>query len=350
MPLDWIGFGGCWRRPDFSLRTSFFKTYHAATTLPIAGEATAIADALSPPALSNTLDRPRALNFSLVTPSFNQVRYLEETLQSVLGQDWAPIEYVVIDGASTDGSREILHRYADRFAYWRSEPDAGQYDAINAGFARTTGEVMGWLNSDDKLTPWALSVVGEIFERYPEIEWLTTLYPLRWDAQGRAVRCSRRDGFSRTAFMAGENLPVGDWYAPGWLQQESTFWRRSLWERAGGKLDTRWKLAADFELWLRFFRHAQLYAVDTPLAGFRQHGDQKTNHSKSEYQREALEILRSEGGAVPGFVKSSLRSVAARFCPELLRPTAARFGLLHSCKLCLRRRDETGWRIVSAFH
>ena len=150
--------------------------------------------------------------------------------------------------------------------------------------------------------------------------------------------------------MAGEYLPTGAWYAPGWLQQESTFWRRSLWERAGGRMDTQWKVAADFELWLRFFQHAELYAVDTTLAGFRQHGDQKTNQLKNEYQREALQILREAGGVIPGYVRSSLRSAAARHCPDFLRPLAAGAGLLHSCKLCLRRRDETGWRITSALH
>ena len=164
---------------------------------------------------------------------------MEETLCSVLDQGYPQLEYLVMDGGSTDASAEVLRRYGDRLAYWCSEPDGGQYDAINKGFARSTGEVMGWLNSDDKHTPWTLSIVAEIFETFPEIEWLTTQFPLRWDARGRAVRCSRRDGFSRAAYMAGENLPTGAWYAPGWLQQESTFWRRSLWERAGGKIDTR---------------------------------------------------------------------------------------------------------------
>jgi len=271
-------------------------------------------------------------------------------VRSVLGQNSTSLEYLVIDGGSSDNSREILQQHGNRLAYWCSEPDAGQYDAINKGFALSTGEVMGWLNSDDKHTPWTLSIVAEIFETFPEIEWLTTLFPLRWDAKGRAVRCSRRDGFSRAAYMSGENLPTGNWYAPGWLQQESTFWRRSLWERAGGKIDTKWKIAADFELWLRFFQHADLYAVDTPLAGFRQHGDQKTNQLKNEYQREAMDILREAGGVTPGYLKSSLRSAAARLCPDVLRPLAGSLGLLHPCKLCLRRRDETGWRIVSGLH
>lgn len=290
------------------------------------------------------------LRISIVTPSYNQGSFLEATVRSVLGQGIPELEYAVLDGGSTDGSREILKQYGDRLAFWCSEPDGGQYHAVNSGFARSTGEILGWLNSDDMYLPGALSVVGEIFERYPEVEWLTTLYPLRWDATGRVVRCSARSGFSRASFLAGENLPTGRWYSPGWLQQESTFWRRSLWERAGAQLDTRWKIAADFELWQRFHQYAELYAVDAPLGGFRQHGDQKTSRQRQEYQREAAEILAVGGGRTPGYWRSSLRSAAARLCPETLRPFAASLGLLHPCKLCLRKRDETGWNLVSTWH
>jgi glycosyltransferase involved in cell wall biosynthesis len=291
-----------------------------------------------------------SLTLSIVTPSFNQGQFLDEAIRSVLSQGYDRLEYLVMDGGSTDDSPAILRRYGNQLAYWCSESDGGQYDALNKGFALTTGEVMGWLNSDDKHTPWALSVIAEIFEAFPQIEWLTTRFPLRWDARGRAVRCSHRTGFSRGAFLAGENLPTGSWYAPGWLQQESTFWRRSLWERAGGRIDTRWQIAADFALWLRFFQHAELYAVDTPLAGFRQHGDQKTTHQKEFYRREATQILHEHGGRAPGFFRSSLRAAAARHCPESLRSLASRAGLMHPCQLCVRKRDESGWQLISSLH
>src|SRR5215212_7784658 len=112
---------------------------------------------------------------SIVTPSFNQGRFLRETMQSVLGQGYPNLEYVVIDGGSTDESVDIIRGHEQQLAAWVSEKDAGQYDAINKGFARTSGEVMAWLNSDDKYTPWALPVVGEIFAQLPEVKWLTTL-------------------------------------------------------------------------------------------------------------------------------------------------------------------------------
>src|SRR3569832_204801 len=94
------------------------------------------------------------LRVSIVTPSYNQGRYLDETMESVLKQEYAGLEYIVVDGGSKDESPEIIRRHVDRLAYWCSEPDAGQYDAINKGFLQSSGEVMGWLNSDDKHTPW----------------------------------------------------------------------------------------------------------------------------------------------------------------------------------------------------
>src|SRR5438132_13711050 len=100
---------------------------------------------------------------TVVTPSFNQAEFLERTLRSVLDQGYPNLEYVVIDGGSTDGSVDTIRRYADRLAYWVAQPDSGQYDAINKGFQRTSGEVMAWINSDDKYAPWAFAVAAEVF-------------------------------------------------------------------------------------------------------------------------------------------------------------------------------------------
>ncbi len=286
---------------------------------------------------------------SIVTPSFNQGAFLGEAMDSVLGQNYPDLEYVVMDGGSTDGSVEIIRRHEARLASWTSAPDDGHYAALNTGFGRTTGEIMGWLNSDDKFLPWSFSVVAEIFARFPAIEWLTTLFPMRWDAKGRAVRCVKRSGYSQGAFAAGENLPAGRWHYEGWIQQESTFWRRSLWERAGGMLNPRWSLAADFDLWARFHRHARLYAVDTPLGGFRLHGDQKTGHQKKLYLSQSRQILEESGGRIPGRVESLMRSVARR-SPEVLHPFCASLGLLRSTRLCLRNRANDGWDIVSGVH
>jgi glycosyltransferase involved in cell wall biosynthesis len=237
---------------------------------------------------------------SIVTPSFNQGPYLDEAIRSVLDQPYPSVEYVVVDGGSTDGSVDVIRRHQDRLAYWVSEPDRGQYDAINKGFARTTGDVMAWINSDDKYTPWAFQVVAEVLREHPSIEWVTTLYSLTWDRQGRAVACHRNGGYSREAFFRGAHLPRRTRPGRSFIQQESTFWRRSLWERAGGRIDASLPLAGDFDLWARFYRHAELWAIATPLGGFRIHGDQKTGRQYEAYLAEAEACLVRHGGRPAG--------------------------------------------------
>ncbi len=289
------------------------------------------------------------MKISLVTPSFNQAQFLEDAMLSVLVQEHPSLEYIVVDGGSTDGSRAILERHADRLAWWVSEPDGGQYDAINKGFSHSNGEIMGWLNSDDKLAPWALSVVSEIFEALPEVEWLTSLIQIRWDARGRAVRCLTPRGFSRAGFYAGENLPREGAFSTGWIQQESTFWRRSLWERAGARVNADYRLAGDFELWSRYFKHADLYGVETPLGGFRFHGEQKTGLGHGPYLAEAERALAAEGGR-----RSSGGWCALRRCASgtsgALRAIASKAGLLHPVKICRHNRASARWKIVRDFN
>ena len=245
---------------------------------------------------------------SVVTPSFNQGRFLSETMDSVLGQRYPNLEYVVVDGWSTDGSVELIKSREKELAWWVSEKDAGQYDAINKGFARTSGEVMGWLNSDDKYTPWALWTVGEVFKQLPQVQWVTTLLPLHWDERGFPTRCKPAHGYSREGFFRGHHLPrQGEWHK-AFIQQESTFWRRRLWEKAGGKIDSSLQLAGDFELWAKFFHHADLYGIPLPLGGFRVHGDQKTAHRMEAYLKEAESVLARHGGHLSPHVKASPRT------------------------------------------
>lgn len=230
---------------------------------------------------------------AIVTPTLNRASFIEEAMLSVLGQP-VPVQYVVMDGASTDNSTDIICRYQDRLHYWTSEPDEGMYDAVNKGFERTTAEVMGWLNSDDIYVPHALRVVTEIFDRFPEVDWLTSLYALTIDEKGDLVAARESRGFDREAFFRGDNLPGVFPHTTYYLPQEATFWRRSLWDRVGG-CDPSLNHAGDFDLWARFFQHADLYSVTTPLAAFRRHPEQKTS-DKSAYDAEAKAVFARHGG------------------------------------------------------
>jgi len=254
-----------------------------------------------------------SLKISIVTPSFNQGEFLPECMESVLGQNYPRLEYVVMDGGSRDDSPAVIRRHRRALHDFRIGPDGGHYRAINRGFALTRGgkaDVMGWLNADDKYMPWAFAIVAEIFSRFPQVEWISTLYPVLWGQDGLPHRTLERGKFSAAGFFLGENCRQNH------LQQESTFWRRSLWERAGGGLDARWTLAADFELWARFFRHAHCYGVTTTLGGFREHPSQKTAHHMDRYLQQAQRILDQQRKLVPsGFLwRHRLMLLSARIC------------------------------------
>ena len=287
------------------------------------------------------------LKISVVTPSFNQVSFLEAALMSVLGQGYPNLEYIVIDGQSTDRSIEIIQSYDDHLYYWCSEPDTGQYDAINKGFMKSTGDIMAWLNSDDMYTPWAFKIVNEIFFNLPEVEWLTTLSPLLWSSSGSAIYCAHRGGFTRQGFFRGENLPVNHWFALGPIQQESVFWRRSLWKKAGGYVNTSYPLAADFELWARFFQHANLHTVSVPLGGFRFHGAQKSVLQNEEYANEAGRILKLYGGHPRSKLQDIVIKVVKDYIrlPHSLRALALRFGLKSPHYYCTHSTTENCWVI-----
>ncbi len=244
-----------------------------------------------------------------MTPNHNYSEFLEATIRSVLDQNYANLEYIVIDDGSTDSSVDIIRRYEDRLAYWQTGPNQGQYRAITSGFARSTGEVMAWINSDDMYMPWTFKAVGDIFATFPEVEWITTLQPAFWDYYGLCILIVQHPGFSREAFLDGLYLQAPG-MPPRWapplsvrmvVQQESTFWRRSLWEKVGGYVSSEYGSAGDFDLWARFYEHSELVAVDIPLSGFRvQYRQQTSNLARySENCIRSLEAARTRAGWKP---------------------------------------------------
>lgn len=223
---------------------------------------------------------------SIVTPCFNDALYLEKTIESVLGQGYHNLEYIIVDGGSTDGSVDIIRKYEHNLAWWCSEPDDGMYDAISKGFRHASGEVMGWINSDDFYHPGALFIIADIFREYKDVNWIQGI-PNVVDHMGRVVYVSRQVIDNKYWFYQRKHIQ-----SRRYIQQESTFWRKPLWEKAGGYLSSEFKYAGDFELWLRFFKHDRLINVPSLLGAFRLGTDEQASiHRYEEYVRETLYAL-----------------------------------------------------------
>ncbi len=213
------------------------------------------------------------MKVSIVTACRNAAATVEETLRSVLGQTGVELEYLVLDGASTDGTTEIIRRFEPQLAHFGSAPDRGQTDALNQGFARATGDILGFLNADDVMLPGTLQAVCERFAAAPEceivyggIEWI--------DFAGQSL-----------GFHHGEIESLDDildifrvwWGKKQWVQPE-VFFRRSLKDRVG-PFDERYHLAFDYDFWVRcFLAGARLARLPAPLIRFRRHAAQKSTH------------------------------------------------------------------------
>lgn len=232
------------------------------------------------------LSHARALPLvSIVTPSYNQARFLEETIQSVLAQDYPRIEYIVVDGASADGSLEIIRRYSERLASWVSEPDQGQTEAINKGFARAGGEILAWINSDDTYLPGAVSEAVAFLEAHPETGMVYGDANLI-DADGRQIGKfpARQTDYTR--------LRRGYVHIP----QQAAFFRASLWQQVG-PLDTSFYFAMDYDLWVRLARISRLHYYPRLWANFRLHGEAKSIAVDERCWPEMLRVHRREGGS-----------------------------------------------------
>lgn len=282
-----------------------------------------------------------SLKISLITPSFNQAQYLEKAINSVLSQNYENLEYIIIDGGSTDGSIDIIKKYQQHLHYWVSEPDDGQYHAINKGFAKATGDVLAWLNSDDIYCPWTLNTVAALFNDNQGVDWLTSLYPLVITQDGVVKSMPRLPGFCREAYMEGCYLP-GSATRLGFIQQESTFWRRSLWEASGGCVPLEYGPAGDFALWGRFYQHAELYGFDKPLGVFRRH-PQQVSTDKATYIQHAARSLANLQQAT-GYRENRLRTALIRRGGPLKGLLARRLKLTYQGHLLYSAGEDQPFR------
>ena len=221
---------------------------------------------------------------SVVTPSFNQAQFLEATILSVLDQDYPNLEYIIVDGGSTDGSLEIIQHYSNRLSWWVSEKDQGQTDAINKGFARANGEILAWLNSDDTYHPNAVSEAVELLSGRPEVGLV----------YGDADFINQ-NGSVIGRFPAAQTdykrLRRGYVHIP----QQASFWRADLWKKVG-PLDPSFYFAMDYDLWVRLARLAPIEYVPRLWANFRLHSLGKTVAADERCWPEMLKVHYRDGG------------------------------------------------------
>jgi glycosyltransferase involved in cell wall biosynthesis len=219
---------------------------------------------------------------SIVTPSHNQGEFIEETIRSVLLQGYPNLEYIIIDGGSVDGTVQIVRKYEDKLAYWVSEGDRGQANAINKGFQKATGEIFGWINSDDFYYPGAFKAVAQAFVKHPEVA-LVHGYEHHADRNGNIIRevfPVFRHARAVTVFLAHPML------------QLACFWTSEAYRAVGG-LDETLHYHLDYDFFLRLsYRFRSIY-VPVSVGAFRRHSDQKTEpQQRKEFVFEQKKIMK----------------------------------------------------------
>lgn len=226
----------------------------------------------------STSDDEAYPKISIITPSYNQGSFIETTIQSVLSQNYPNLEYIIIDGGSTDNTIEIIKKYQNNLTYWSSEPDRGQSHAINKGFSYATGEIMAWLCADDLYLPNALFIIANHFKSHPKDQ---LVYGDGWkiDKEGNVI----------LKFTSSSVTTLSELYKWCYVFTPGTFWRRSLWQKVGSSVDETLNYTMDWDLIIRMAREYMPVKIGGDITAVRVHAQSKTNmgvSGESEYKRQ----------------------------------------------------------------
>src|SRR6202049_4371059 len=222
---------------------------------------------------------------TIVTPAISGDELLEATIRSVVHQDYPDLEYIVIEDGTSGDRRRVLEKYEAHLCWQNCPPGTELCAALNLAFSKSSGEILGWLEPGELLHTNGLGVIGGVFAALPDVEWITGR-PFNFSPSGMPTVLKHLERWSRIRFLAGGNK---------YIHRETTFWRRSLWERAGGALATEYGVAGEFELFMRFFRHARLYSVEALIGGYRTHpGNHSASGSHRAYNQICDEIADRE--------------------------------------------------------
>lgn len=236
---------------------------------------------------------------TVVTPSYNQGKFLEETILSVINQDYPNLEYFIIDGGSTDNSIDIIKKYGDKIDWWVSEPDQGQSDAISKGFKRARGRILCWINSDDILLPEALDKIARAYTRRDDIDIFT----------GNTIYIDKNDFITRRCIK----VPRMRWFfykfGVGYFSAPAVFFKKELYEAVGG-LDINLHLSMDIDLWHKFrLAKARVFHIKDYLGCFRVHTQSKTGSfrlkDKKAFENPETTIVRAK--YIPNVSKNTIR-------------------------------------------
>lgn len=229
---------------------------------------------------------------TIVTPSFNQGEYLEETILSVLNQNYPNLEFIIIDGGSTDNSIDIIKGYQTKLNYWVSEPDLGQSDAINKGFNKSTGDIFCWLNSDDIFQENTLNTIGKYFSDNPDCSFVT--------GDGDFISEDKEKIFFKKNGKSYDFMNLLKYHKGNFLPQPSVFFKKEVIDQVG-LLNLDLKYTMDLDLWLRIIKKNKLFYINKTLSSLRQHKDAKTTRDNEQAMNEVEFVVSKHARNIKTF-------------------------------------------------